>query len=152
MNGLVLIQVIRPRTQSVASVLTLVSIYLIFFAASALSAPLPPLRAGMEPRDVVKLWGPPKETMEYETKREELWIYESSEVRMQGGKVYSWKAKGVGGGEFGPDADVYPVDGLTGKGTEEDVQVPVSDILSEIMQEGSGEEDDEAKRNRRRRR
>ena len=42
---------------------------------------------GKEPNQILSRWGAPKEKIEYESKREELWLYERARVLFRNGKV-----------------------------------------------------------------
>ena len=48
------------------------------------------LEDGMPVAEVLKRWGPPKERIERESKRQDLWRYANSEVLFENGKVKSW--------------------------------------------------------------
>ena len=47
----------------------------------------PPLVTGMTYEDVLKNWGAPKEKLEYETIREDSWIYSTDIVKFRGGRL-----------------------------------------------------------------
>ena len=42
---------------------------------------------------VLEHWGAPKEKIEYESKREVVWLYTDKQVSFSEGKVKSWKTK-----------------------------------------------------------
>ncbi len=52
--------------------------------------PLPELRAGMYSYDVIQHWGPAREKIEYETKRQERWEYGKAHVIFQQSRVRAW--------------------------------------------------------------
>lgn len=117
---------------------------------SALAAgPPAPLKKGMVSTDVIRLWGPPEQTVEYETKRETLWLYKNSEVMWRSGRVVSWKIDGEG--SLSEAGDALAAEEFDSSDLQDEAPIPVSDILSEIMQEG-GSEEEPSKRDQRRNR
>ena len=62
-------------------------------AGAAAAAPLPPeIHDGMTVGQVAKLLGKPEARQSFETKREELWMYDSLKIRFHNGKVAHWEA------------------------------------------------------------
>ena len=52
--------------------------------------PRPKLELHMGYADVLTRWGPPVEKREFESKREDLWLYGEEKVIFRNGKVIAW--------------------------------------------------------------
>jgi hypothetical protein len=85
---------------------------------------------GMNGGDVQRVWGDPAEKIAYETKREELWRYDTSEVRFREGKVVAWRYL-----EENLNANTLETGVADTRGAGGDKEVAVADILTEIMRE-----------------
>ena len=83
------------------------------------------LSEGMSYRDVLDAWGPPVEKVEKEARRMDVWVYDDSRVEFSNGKLTRIESTS---GEK-----------VALKGEEQsqresgNAEVPVSDILNEIM-------------------
>lgn len=92
-----------------------------------------PLELNMSAAEVIRLWGEAEEKIEYEIKREELWLYPEGKVWFHSGKLTSWEpAPGTKLREY--------QDGLASKNMAEkkpspSEDVPLEDILGDIMRE-----------------
>lgn len=53
------------------------------------------LESGMRAGEVIRSWGPPREKIEYETRRAEYWRYADGGVLFSQGKVVKWNRDGV---------------------------------------------------------
>ena len=97
---------------------------------------------GMDYQQVLKVWGAPLEKQEYESKREDLWLYHRKEIRFKEGRVMEIKQ--------GPAMKLNPQAVFAGEalkrevastkakteGDERDVRV-MEEILTEIMKGSS---------------
>ncbi|MBN8550234.1 MAG: hypothetical protein J0M12_13025 [Deltaproteobacteria bacterium] len=61
-------------------------------AEDGVAPPYVVLEEGLPMAEVLKRWGAPKERVEREAKRQEVWRYTNSQVLFENGKVRSWKS------------------------------------------------------------
>lgn len=129
---------LQPLTAAAGSVLLLI---LPVFAEQDPSE----LSEGMTRNEVLKLWGPPVEKLEYEAKREDLWVYKETEVRFREGKV-KW-AKYREGSPFAKqqEEDQMVADREWDRLPGDSNTIAVEDILSEIMDGVPDEKEKEEK-------
>ncbi len=125
------------------------SVFLLAAFAHAEQFLRPELKNSMSYYDVMKLWGPPKEKVEKESKREDVWVYSDSKVIFSQGKVVAWmrldgsslsdgitqakaddQALTIEG--FGDTIDSGDVNSVTGNDEQ------VEQILKDIMAEPDG--------------
>jgi len=98
--------------------------------------------------DVVKLWGPPKEKLELESKREDVWIYYDNKVIFSQGKVVAWMPLGEAGRnnnvivQAERDKESVTIEGFgelviddRDRGSEAGEQEQVEQILKDLMDE-----------------
>ena len=93
-----------------------------------------PLNEGMNYQEVLKAWGAPNGKMEFETKREERWQYDSASATFVEGKLKSWVLESENS-----SATVLANDESSSAVIEaptEASDVAVEDILNEIMSDG----------------
>ena len=104
---------------------------------------LPVLTKGMTQLEVIKHLGAPKEKVEYETKRQDEWIYDDTQAIFQNGTLASWSDKqGVdllGEAVEQQDNTVKKQDKQTSASLAKNQDV-FDDILSEIMRDSAGDD------------
>ena len=105
-------------------------------ATSAMAAPRAvPLTNGMSFGEVLQAWGAPKDKLEFESRRKDVWIYpDGRQVTFEDGKVQKSgliTAASVGGIEVASEEPEKSA--RLKKPTQE--EVAVEDILEEIMRE-----------------
>ena len=109
-------------------VVTLVSF--LFFAAPASADMgsakfLSELSEGMSYSEVLSAWGAPKEKIEQEAKRVDIWVYDDSRVQFSDGKLA--RIESTAGDEVALQEDTSSTRSASNS------DVPVADILNEIM-------------------
>lgn len=104
------------------------------------------LEQGMTFQEVVARWGAPRERVEREVSRQDLWIYGGGQVVFEEGRVKSWRtaepALPAAKAEQAKNSNSGTRDPTGAASTDPSV---VQDILAEIMREPPSTEPDQPK-------
>ncbi|MEZ4754394.1 MAG: hypothetical protein R3A13_08820 [Bdellovibrionota bacterium] len=93
------------------------------------------IHKGMNSSEVLVAYGSPQEKIDFESKRETVWIYPDKEIILSEGKVKAWRIKEADG-SLSDDLSIREIETSPIPESEENESV-VEEILDELLKQTS---------------